>query len=176
MAFLPYSMSIYRGPTARGMALVYLKPQRLIVEYCLSRLNVEEDGLRFLWPQRLIDELLHCQYRTIVSKNGLSFLLATASSRRPSTLIGSYLPICSLNGYEKLGSTRQLSLLLCQIYKRTLCWVRRNTASHKGRVFAVGAKQHHININVGYYGNVRAKRHGLEHKKGICCRGKSRRT
>ena len=45
-------------------------------------------------------------------------------------------------------------------------------AHRKARVVAVRAKQQNININVEDYGDVRTKRHGLEHKKGVCCRGK----
>ena len=44
-------------------------------------------------------------------------------------------------------------------------------ASHTGKVFAFGAKQQNININIEVYGNVWTKRHDLEHKD-VCCRGK----
>ena len=94
-----------------------------MVGYCLSRPNVQEDGQSFFRPQRLVDGLLHCQHRSNVSKNGLSFLLAPRCCRRPSTNIGSCLPI-----------------------------VKRHTVSHTGRVLAVVDKQQHMNINGGDYG------------------------
>ena len=45
-------------------------------------------------------------------------------------------------------------------------------AHRKGIFFRGQAAQQHININVGDYGVVRTKRHGLEDKKSVCCGGK----